>query len=79
MMYITKNEPTSAMGIAIIGISVVRQLRRNIKITRITSVKAMRTVSRTSLTALRIDVVISIAISKRISLGSSLSSCFTLL
>ena len=50
---ITKHEPTSATGITSRGMSVVRQSRRNRKITSITSTKATMMVCRTSATDLR--------------------------
>ncbi len=75
--YITKNEPTREMGIVIMGIRVVLQRRRKTKITITTSINAIRIVSRTSLTALRIEVVISMATSRRISSGSSRLSIST--
>ena len=46
--YITKKEPISEMGIAMIGMSVVRQLRKKKKITNTTSPKAIKTVFSTS-------------------------------
>ncbi len=55
--YITKKVPINEMGMAIIGIKVVRQFRRKIKITRTTSINARRMVSSTSEIALRIFIV----------------------
>ncbi len=59
--YMMKKEPISEIGIAITGISVVRQSRRKTKMMITTSRKAITMVSSTSLMALRMLTVVSSA------------------
>ena len=65
-----KNADTSDTGIATTGMIVARHERRNMKMISTTNPKAISSVSRTSSIALRMNVVESIASSRRRSFGA---------
>ena len=69
--YIVKNALTMLIGIAMTGMSVARQSRRNAKMMKATSANATPSVSSTSRMERRTFVVKSYPISATTSLGSS--------
>ncbi|OPZ72245.1 MAG: hypothetical protein BWY83_00754 [bacterium ADurb.Bin478] len=73
--YMMKKEPISEMGMAITGMTVVRQSRKNKKMINTTSAKAVITVSATSLMDLRMYLVLSKPMLSLMSGGRSRCIC----
>ena len=70
-MYMIKNAPINETGISISGRNAISQSRKNRKIINTTNKNAIKRVSPTSVIDLRINFVLSSAISSLISLGTS--------